>query len=509
MSKTYTLFIFLLLLLFFIPALIQASVQKAVVFPDSARVWQQQSLQLQTKGQTQFTEFTLPAQARPETLRVNLEEGQNVRLSDVQWQKAKPEETEQVQELRQEIQELEQEKQEANAGLKAVAARISFWEEQTAFRDKNLEDLESLSRKISSSLEQGYMLQTELRQQIQDLEEGIQDLQEKLEEITGTEQASWQISLYLDHAAETDKIQVNYNYILNDCGWKPLYRLEAKPKQEELLFNWQARVWQSSGQDWQDTELSLATMRTPRRLDPPRIPDWIVRPAPEKPKPMARKDQALSMEAAAESAAPDLERRGTYSIWHLGQRSLAAGERPRLNIQEEAWPAEFVRLLRPSQGEQAFLQVKVQLEEARDIPRGQATFFWDGALLDKRSFRFQGREQTLHFGPDPFVTASLQTREKKSGVKGWLKGKQTYLWDFLLQLENSHDYPVQVRLEEPKPRLRDQRIEAEFEFSPEPAEKTESLFVWELELDQGQKQDIEMKIQMQAPEDMDIDWGWR
>ncbi len=512
MPGKYTLLKLLIpLLLLISPALSQASVQKAVIFPDSARVWEEAKLPVHSDdSQAPYLQFQLPAQARPETLTVSLAQESDLAIRDLQWQKIEPEESEQVQELREQIQELQQEKQSKQAELKALSARISFWQEQAAFQDKDLEELDQLSERIFASLRQGYSSQNELEQDIQDLEKEIRKLQNRLEEITGREKAAWQITVQLKgQPTQAKEFLLDYDYILQDCGWEPLYRLEAKPKQQELLFDWQARVWQSSGQDWQEVDLSLATMRQPRRLDPPRIPDWIVRPAPEKPKPQAKENRMLAAQQASDQAQPALERRGTYSVWHLGKRSLAAGDRPRLNIQQETWPAEYVRLLRPSQGEQAFLQAKLQLEEAKDIPRGEAALVWDGALLGKRQFSFQGKEQTLHFGPDPFVTASLSTREKKSGATGWLKGKQTYLWDFLLQVENNQDYPVQVRLEEPRPRLRDERIEAEFEFSPEPAEKTESLFIWDLELAGNQKQDIEIEIQMQAPEDMDIDWGWR
>lgn len=488
---------------------LQASPQKAVLFPDSARIWQQKKLPLLTPGQDAHVQFYLLAQARPETLNVSLDQAGELAIQDVQWKKAEPRETKRIRELRTELQGLRNDQQAGKAESKALAARISFWEEQAAFQDKDLQGLDQLSASIFRNLQQGYSRQASLEQETQDLQEKIQELEKRLQEMTGTEQASWEVTVSLDGSGTTQEVQVLYDYILTDCGWEPIYRIEAKPKQEELLFDWQARAWQSSGQDWQNTQLSLATMQTPRSLDPPQIPDWIVRPITEVVRPMAREDKMLALETTAPRTAPEIERKGTYSIWHLGPRDLPAGQRPRLKIQQESWPAEFVRLLRPSQGQEAFLQADVHLDEARDIPRGEAVFFWEGAMLGKKEFRFQGRETRIHLGPDPFVTAQLTTRDKKSGARGWLRGKQTYFWDFLLQLENSQDYPLQVRLEEPRPMLRDERIEAEFNFRPEPTDQTESLFIWELELQGGQTQEIEIEIKMQAPEDMDIDWGWR
>ncbi len=505
----------ILLALFLCPVLTQASSQnqasphKAVLFPDSARIWQQIRLPLLSSGQDAHVQFYLPAQARPETLNISLDQAEQLAIQDVQWAKAEPRETKRIQELQTELQGLKNDQQAGKAESKALAARISFWEEQAAFQDKDLQELDQLSASIFRNLQQGYSRQASLEQDIQDLQKKIQEMEKRLQEMTGTEQASWEVTVSLDGSGTAQKILVRYDFILTDCGWEPIYRIEAKPKQEELLFDWQARAWQSSGQDWQNTQLSLATMQTPRSLDPPKIPDWIVRPIKEVVRPMAREDKMLALEAATPRTAPELERKGTYSIWHLGQRDLQAGERPRLQIQEETWPAEFVRLLRPSRGQEAFLQADLQLEQARDIPRGEATFFWDGALLGKRDFTFQGREKIMHLGPDPFVTAELITRDKRSGARGWLRGKQTYYWDFMIEVTNSHDYPVQIRLEEPRPRIRDEHIQAEFSFRPEPSEQTESLFIWELELQAEQSQEIGIEIEMQAPEDMDIDWGWR
>jgi len=136
-------------------------------------------------------------------------------------------------------------------------------------------------------------------------------------------------------------------------------------------------------------------------------------------------------------------------------------------------------------------------------------YFHAGAMLGRQVFEFTGTEKTIYFGEDPFVTAQLVTRARGSGARGIIRERQTYFWDFLITAANQHDYPLRVRLEEPRPMLRDERIEAFFKLDPEPAEETESMFIWELDLEPGQKREVAMEIELRAPGDMDIDWGWR
>ncbi len=485
----------------------QASPREALIFPDSARVWDAGEFEVQEREGRTAVRLELPAQADPSTLLVRPEAPEDLSVADVQWSRTDPEDSRRVRELRQKLQEHESSRQKQEAVLKAYQARTAFWESRRDHHEE-ADRMDQAAAKIFEALKLAYLEKSEAGNELEEIEKRIQELQDRLREITGPEHKTWEVLVFLEGADSLEAAGIAFDYILSGCGWEPEYRLQADSAEGGVQFTWNARVWQSSGHDWQDTRIILATLEPQTDLDPPRIPDWIVRPIPEAGLPGPRDVRMSVMEAAADKA-PVQERRGQFSVWHLGEQDLAAGERPRIKIQEETWPAEFVRLLRPSRSNNAFLRAQLDLDKVQNIPPGEAVFFHDQAMVGRRDFSFTGAEKEIYFGEDPFVTAETITKASASGTRGIIRERQTYRWHFLVNVHNHHDHPVRIRLEEPRPVLGDDNMQASFDLTPEPSEETESLFIWEMDLGGGEKGEVDLQMQIQAPGDMDVDWGWR
>ncbi|MFP4400134.1 MAG: mucoidy inhibitor MuiA family protein, partial [Desulfonatronovibrio sp.] len=492
----------------------RAAVQKVTLFPASARVMEETTAQIISRENRKFVELILPAQADPAGINISALSEQSANVMDIAWERTDPMENQRVKELREKIENLIQEKTSLKISMESAQKGAAFWEIQSGSQADDLDALKELSGLIASNLQAIYTEIEAARQKIEDLNDNIQSLKKELEQITGPQNKDWKVKVFLESPENKDELTISYDYILNNCGWKSSYRLEAVPKQDRILFTWHAKVWQSSGKDWNDVDMTLATLEPQRELLPRPVPDWIIEPRRE-PAPLTAMSREVDKSHMADAgtmnleSAPVQERTGSYSEWILGQKSLAAGERPRFKIQEETWKAQFTHLVRPSVNNKSFIRAKVEFEEAKDLPPGEALFMLDKALMGKHTLRLAGSEQTLFFGHDPFVTTELIASEKKSGARGIISSKQTYLWDFTIRLENHHSYPVKIRMEEPKPMLRDDRIDASFDFSPEPDEQTSKLFIWVPTLEPGQTKDFRLNINMQAPEDMNIDWGWR
>ena len=490
----------------------QAKPVEVIIFPDSARVWEESTIHILRQDNRITAEVILPPQADPSTIRTNIQEP--VYVTDIAWTRTEPLDAHLVAKLKNKLELLIKKQTSLDIAIKSAGKSAAFWENQAGFQAKDIAAMESLSGTIASSLQHIYTLIENDRKILEETAIEINELKQKIAKITGPDQRVWKVTLYLDTALDNQTIDIAYNYILSGCGWKSFYSMDAIPHEENIAFSWHAQIWQSSGMDWEDIEMTLATLEPQRQLTPRPIPDWIVGPIQDV-MPKARLTRSASdfemMEPMAmmPESAPVLERTGTYSQWKLGTRSLAAGDKPRIKIQEQIWPADFTHLLRPGIGNQAFIRAEVVFDEALDLPRGETMFLLDSALVGKQQVRLASTSETIFFGHDPFVTSELTFKERKSGVRGVFTNRQTYLWNYTIHLKNNHLYPVKIRMEEPRPILRDQRIDASFKFNPEPDEQTDSLFVWHLTMDPGQGLDIQIQISMEAPQDMKVDWGWR
>jgi uncharacterized protein (TIGR02231 family) len=307
-------------------------------------------------------------------------------------------------------------------------------------------------------------------------------------------------------------------YTLNGCGWLPLYRLDARPREGRILFIWEAEIWQSSGSDWNQIDTELATLQPHSALGPPDLPPWIIRPRPEfrLSKGLQKTEIAAAPMAGAvlyaevqDAAEPRETRQTTYAVWTLGKKTIPAGSRQRLKIREEAWQADFVHLLRPSLTSQAFVRATVKLPEGNETPSGMATFLIDGGVLGKRPFAFAGQEGTFFFGIDPLVTAQSVLLSRKSGEKGLIVDRQTQEWAWRTDIRNAGTSAIRVRVEEPIPQPRDERIHITLQLEPEASEKSPSEMIWRMEIPEGQKRSLFTTIRLEAPKEMDLDLGWR
>ncbi len=485
---------------------------EVTVFPNKARVFEETTASIIRQDSRSYTELLLPGQADPDTINISVENGHGLSITDISREQVLPVENHQAAHLREKLYELLGKKDSLDISMKSAQAGASFWENQAGFQATQISAMEETSRSISSNLLQIYTDIHEIHQEREDVSKDIDDLQRRIDQIIGPENMLWKITVYLEAPGDREKTEIAYNYILENSGWNSFYRLDARPGDEQVVFTWNAEVWQGSGTDWNDVEMRLATLEPQRQISPRPLPDWVVAPRKDF-SPMARmaeQDKAMMQtRAMSPEALPVLERTGTFSQWKLGRRSLKAGDRPRFTIQDEIWPADYTHLVRPAIGDKAFIRARVEFDEARDLPGGKALFLLNGNLVGERPLRLVGTEETLFFGHDPYVSARLITREKKSGTRGVFTSRQTYLWDFVITLENNQQYPVRIMLEEPRPVLGDERINVSYDFSPDPDKQTENLFTWKLEVKPGKDKDVNLRINMDAPGDMDVDWGWR
>ncbi|WP_269745186.1 mucoidy inhibitor MuiA family protein [Desulfonatronovibrio magnus] len=490
--------------------------KKVLIFPDSARVWAEDTLApLDHEGRV-ILKLSLPPQAQPESIIVNLSHDSRANVTDIAWNRSDYAELDKIIQLQQQLKELKHNRSELKASLNSTITGKVFWEEQARFQASDISVMEHIQSAISSNLHRLYIDIDKYEEELEKINDKIKNIQNRLQEVSGPDNKNWLVKIFLDEVSTDKNIFVEYNYILNNCGWKSFYRLEADPGNSNINFSWEAEVWQGSGTDWKDVHVSLATLEPIRRLTPGTIPPWRIEPVQDKTPAPGRIAARTTMEhySAADmlmssAPAPELERTSSFSQWRLGNRTIEAGTKVRIPLEQENWPAEFTYLLRPSIDNQAFIRAETEFEQAKDLPPGQAVFLLEGAVIGKRHIRIAGTEETLFFGSDPFVTSELVIRDKKSGARGIIANRQTFLWDFLIRLENQHQYPVSIRLEEPDPIIGDERIKTSFEFLPKPDKREDNLIIWNLSLNQNESSTMEIIINIEAPRDMDINWGWR
>lgn len=508
---------FLTLSPFFFPAFAGAVPREVTLFPNSARVTDVMRISPQTIAQGSFKAVvTLPAQALPDSLTTRLDPNSPLKIEDQSWRQISRQDEGRIGDLRRQFQQAKTERIGIVAAIQSLETQIQFWQAQAKAKARTAEETVVLAAQIGKSVKKDTQEKLALEPELERLDKKIRELQEEMNRIAGLKETLWEVTLMLTGSAVREA-NLTLIYTLNGCGWLPLYRLDARPREGVIRFAWEAEIWQGSGIDWNQVDTELATLQPHSALTPPDLPPWIIRPRPEprlikarqKADVMAAPMAGTALYAEAQDAEPRETRQTTYAVWTLGKKTIPAGSRQRLKIREETWQADFVHLLRPSLTSQAFVQASVKLPEGSEAPSGTATFLIDGAVLGKRPFSFAGQEGIFSFGIDPLVTAQSLLLSRKSGEKGLIVDRQTQEWAWRLDIRNAGTSAIRVRLEEPLPQPRDERIRITYQLEPEASEKTPSEMIWRMDIPEGQKRSLITTIRLEAPKEMELDLGWR
>jgi uncharacterized protein (TIGR02231 family) len=511
---SFLLTIFFILLL---PYVAHATVQEVTFFPNSARILETTKVQLQCYDSEKCkANFILSPQADPESLVVSLPFGSRIKIEDLQVKQIQRQDDARIAEIRKQIAKLKEARKELQARLQGLEVQIQFWQMQTKAKTKNITDADNLAaaigRNIRKASQEKFSVETELEKN----DKRGRELQDSLNQAAGKKETAWEATLTFTGPGQNG-IVLTYTYNLHGCGWLPLYRIEALPAENRISFFWEAQLWQSSGEDWKQVQVNLATLQPVMSVAPADLPPWIIKPRPAQIYKPTRQEKAAAApmmksslgDEGNQELAVEETTRTTYSVWSIGKKNIVAGARQRLKVKEENWRAEFLFLARPSISPQAFVRAQVRFDKSIEIPSGQATFLIDGAILGKRNFALAGTEGMLFFGTSPFISVTATTLTDKSGAKTIFQNKQTRLWQWLIEAKNSSNADIKLRIEEPCPQTRDERIHLTFRPSPEPIEKDHEKFVWLIDLASQQKKTIQNTIELEAPKDMDLDMGWR
>ncbi len=406
-------------------------------------------------------------------------------------------------------------------GQKAsLDARIALWTTPSAKRSSP-EALEKIDALMTARIASLHAERAELEPRITDAAQTVQRLETELGKVGGEPGEIMRITAKV-HPVDDGTVRARLVFMLDGCGWKPTYRIEALPSGNMVRVTRLAELHQQTGFAWNNVALTLTTADSSARLDPQPLQPWVIRPFPEH-RSTRNRDAGDALERTVASlgsgpAAIAVKASGTpppvpsyventvSGSWNLGIRNVPTGIPVRLKLSENEWKADFVRVLRPSRHRFAFLQADASPPEPVALPRGEALFLVDGLGVGKGNFAFNGSKGEIFFGEDVHVRGEMKADMHQSGSRGFISKQQTRAraWDIVVH--NAHTVPVAVRVEEPAPQLRAEELAVDLQSSPSP-ELDGHEYIWRLHVPAGETACIRHALTITAPADMRLDDG--
>jgi uncharacterized protein (TIGR02231 family) len=344
-------------------------------------------------------------------------------------------------------------------------------------------------------------------------------------------------------AATAATLRISYS--VRGARWSPIYdaRLDsgARDRKPSLELVRRAEIVQNTGEDWQDVQLAVSTVRTAKGGSAPDLRPLIVRyPAPrppEQPQPLPAAPPAAALrsvmpERAADALAarvPDMkpvrsvvvaeEREATVdtggfqAVFRLPARvSIAADEGAKsFRIGAATIAPDLLVRAAPALDSTGFLEAGFKHGEDAPLLPGRVAIYRDGIFVGRGQMALTAREQPvrLGFGADDRVKIERTIVSRTEGSAGLIATSKTDQRDYKTSVRNGHDAAVRVAIEDQLPvsEIDDVKVEL-LPGSTAPTERDvrnrRGVVAWSFELGPGEARDIKFGWRVRWPSDKAI-----
>jgi uncharacterized protein (TIGR02231 family) len=281
-------------------------------------------------------------------------------------------------------------------------------------------------------------------------------------------------------------IEVHLTYLVNNASWQPKYSIRANDAGDRITVEYDAELWQRTGENWNDVSMTLSTAQPQHSTAPPMPSPWFVDVYVEPP-PVATarsrasgsakdKERTLGIAWANDSLEAELiESASAYATVNNDgpavsfslPRTLAvpsnAEDKQTTSLGAFETEVELFRIAVPMLTDSTFIRSNVTNTSDYILLPGRASIFHGSDYVGKTSLPTIAPNETfpLDLGIDPIVTATRVLLEKGTSSTGlFSSGKQT-MYDYRITISNGHDNPIELQVWDRYPVSQNEEIEIE------------------------------------------------
>lgn len=298
-----------------------------------------------------------------------------------------------------------------------------------------------------------------------------------------------QLNAVVDIGVEkAGNVQVQLTYLVNNASWQPKYSIRANNAGDEITVEYDAELWQRTGENWHEVSMVLSTAQPQQSTTPPMPSPWFVDiyvPQPEA-------DAAYATSAPPTGLSSKIRRAGvagsdlaavengslsfawasgatvnndgpavSFSIPRTVTVPSNAEDKQTTSLGAFQTTANLFRIAVPMLTDKTFIRSKVTNTSEFILLPGKASIFHGSDYVGKTSLPTIAPSETfpLDLGIDSAVTATRILLEKETSSTGlFASGKQT-LYDYQISISNGHDEAIEIQVWDRYPVSRNEEIE--------------------------------------------------
>lgn len=409
----------------------------------------------------------LPGRLDPNRLVLRLDD-QSVRIGNLRLRREFQDEIvgEEQQRLEAEIEALRFERRQVTDGIASAQTQLQLLNSLASGSlgaDEDLLSSDNLTGLLTTLVDAGNSARQSIREaerEVARLDIQIEQLQEQLAAFAARERSTQVATASLRVEAQTETA-FSLSYPVQEASWSWQHEARLNSSDAFLQLTRNAILAQTSGEDWNNVELTITTVQGNRNINAPDINTRLVSLQSERPQ--TRNPRAFSTAArAADASVQEVLVTGAYlnssvqstssdyqvSYRVPGRVSIASGaEQQIFPVDERGIEVDLALVAVPELATAAFLEARFTMEDEIPIQDGQMQFYLDNSFIGSSyvGALLPGEEVSLPFGQDERIRVERLAEQEEDDSGGTFRRaaenvRQRYV------LTSFHDQPVDIEI---------------------------------------------------------------
>jgi uncharacterized protein (TIGR02231 family) len=389
------------------------------------------------------------------------------------------------------------------------------------------EDLVEMADMFRSRLKEIRLKQLELSEQEKEASDNINRLQNRLNSINarkGTNPSEIYVNVI---ANKTGNAPIKISYLAQSAGWYPVYDLRAEDINSPIEFAYRAKVFQSTGNDWERVNLTISTGNPNIGGQVPSLYPWYVNIYQpiiyDKVENMNRKPAVAYDAAAAPAMAEgayfkgemDDEKTYTAANYTTVQNNTVNTEFkisipydiPSDNqqydvvMQKQTLKAEYAYVSIPKLDNDAFLRAQLTDWSQYSLLPGESNIYFNGTFVGKGFIDPALANDTLNLSLGRDKAINIKREQVKDYCKtSFFGNKQQTSKAYEITVQNNKKVPVNLVIEDQMPISQNEEVEVEREeISGATIDETTGKLTWKVTLAPGETIKKQIRFNVKYP----------
>ncbi|MDF7667343.1 mucoidy inhibitor MuiA family protein [Orbaceae bacterium ESL0727] len=382
--------------------------------------------------------------------------------------------------------------------------------------------LEFVKTNLTASLTEQAALQTKL----QDLNQQVEACRAQVDHESAMAKPSTHAVVLGIDSDKAVTLPISISYVIQNAAWRPTYEIHVADINSPLQLIYKAGIYQDSGLDWDNLDLTLSTANPSVGITPPTLLPWRIDLHAKNSNPRLMDKRAPAVEPTAEDDESTTTHLAQPTADYLANNFVENVDNPTgidlqftlklphtikndsdndmLILQKKALKADYRYVAIPKLDQAVFLQAQLSDWNKLNLLRGDATIFYANNYVGVTTIDPSKITDKLDIalGRDKGIVIARNRDLNETSAPSLLGSKISQKYSYSIDVKNNKTLPITVVVYDELPVIQNQVVVMDdTKYDGASYDKESGLLEWALPLQAEEAKNVHFSFKLTYPKD--------